>query len=65
MGLFDLPRYWVYVEFANGKRMNVANTDTLSEEEAEKFKNYWEKKADIIKVTLESSDGKVLKEFNY
>lgn len=35
----DLPDNWVYIEFEDGEQKNVANTDTLSKEEAAKYKN--------------------------
>lgn len=67
MGLFDLPENWVYVEFENGERKNIANTDTLNEREATRFKEYWEEAEHkkIVKVTLETSDNKVIKTFTY
>ena len=70
MGLFDLPSKWVYVEYSDGERVNVANTDTLSQGEADSFKGDWEKASSangrvIKKVTLETTSGSVVKSFIY
>ena len=65
MGVFDLPSYWVYVEYENGERKNVANTDTLNETEAKEFKERWENTIPVVKVTLETSNGRIIKEFTY
>ena len=57
-GLF-LPSLWVYVRYEDGKRENVANTDTLSQEEADTYKTRWEtaRKKKVVQVTLESLAG--------
>lgn len=63
-----LPSKWVFVWYASGRVMNVANTDSLSEEEAEKYKQMWDYKrdnAEVIKVTLESNKGTVYKEYEF
>ena len=68
MGLFDLPSKWVYIEYSNGERVNVANTDTLSQGEADSFKDSWEKASNgraIKKVTLETTSGSIVKSFTY
>ena len=58
MSLF-LPEKWVYVTFKGGERINVANTDTLTREEAEKFRDQWERsrKKKVIQVELEDRQG--------
>ncbi len=65
MSLF-LPSNWVYVEYENGRTENVANTDTLTENEAGDFKEMWDTKLHkVVRVTLETSKRKVLKSFTY
>lgn len=61
-----LPSKWVYVQYEDGKKKNVANTDTLSAEEAEKYRAMWEKarKKKVTCVTLEAN-GAVLRRFTY
>lgn len=65
-GLF-LPSLWVYVRYEDGKRENVANTDTLSREEADTYKARWEtaRKKKVIRVTLENALGDTVKSFTY
>ena len=68
MGLFNLPSKWVYIEYSDGERVNVANTDTLSQGEADSFKDDWEKASSgktVKKVTLETSSGDIVKSFTY
>ena len=61
----DLPRYWAVVYFENGDMLNVANTDTLTETEARIYKKTWEHRGKIVKVTLETSGGQVLKNYDF
>ena len=66
MGVFDLPSNWVYIEYEDGTRKNIANTDTLSYSVAFSFyKDWYEEENKIVKMTLETSDGKVLKTFDF
>lgn len=67
MGAFDLPENWVYVEYADGSRENVANTDDLTSNEAKSFKETWERNRNkkVVKVTLESNYGRVIDIFKY
>lgn len=67
MGLFGLPRNWVYVEFDDEKleMENVANQDTLSQKEADEFKEYWSKKAKVKAVLLTDKYGAVIKRYDY
>lgn len=62
-----LPSRWVYVKYKNGKSENVANSDTLSEAEAQKYKERWEsaRKTKVVSVTLEDGTGKVLKSYDF
>ena len=41
--MLSLPRFFVYVYYEDGKSENVANSDTLTYEEALQYKDYWEK----------------------
>lgn len=61
-----LPSQWVYIQYEDGKRENVANTDSLSADEAEKYRAMWEKARGkkVIRVTLEVK-GDVLRAFKY
>ena len=63
-GLF-LPSLWVYVRYEDGKRENVANTDTLSREEADTYKARWEtaRKKKGRQVPLENTVGAPVKSF--
>lgn len=67
MGAFDLPENWVYVEYDDGSRENVANTDDLTSNEAKSFKETWERNRNkkVVKVTLESNYGRVIDIFTY
>lgn len=66
MGAFDLPSNWVYIEYEDGTRKNIANTDTLSYGCALSFYKSWYKEENkIVKMTLETSNGKVLKTFDF
>lgn len=67
MGAFDLPENWVYVEYNDGSRENVANTDDLTSNEAKSFKETWERNRNkkVVKVTLESNYGRVIDIFKY
>lgn len=66
MSLF-LPTSWVFVWFEDGHVKNVANSDTLTAGEAKDYKAAWEKSRGkkIVRVTLETSDGNILKSFTY
>lgn len=62
----DLPSKWVFVWYDSGLVMNVANSDTLSKEEARHYKDMWDfhrNGAEVVKVTLESNKGKIYKEY--
>lgn len=67
MGWFDLPSYWVYVYFDGGVHENVANTDTLSKEEAQWYHDHWSRarNRNVYKVTLEDSHGNILRHFHF
>ena len=66
MSLF-LPTRWVYVWYEDGKMENVANSDTLTLEEARSYKAEWEKarRKKVVRVTLETNDGNILRSFSY
>ena len=60
-----LPSRWVYIHTPR-KKENVANVGGLTQAQADSFRRYWMQKYPVItKVTLETDDGKVLKEYNY
>lgn len=63
----SLPTFWVNVWYENGKKENVANSDTLTAEEASYFKSMWEeaRAEKVVRITLESSDGAIVKSFMY
>ena len=65
--MLSLPSRWVYVWYENGKRENVANTDTLSAEEAQEFKEEWEKARGmkVVAVDLTTSEGRLVKSFTF
>ena len=67
MFTLDLPRYYVWVYYENGKTENVASTDTLSQAEAEEFKAYWEpiRGNKIVRVCLENSQGGIVKGYTF
>ena len=48
------------------QKKSVSNQDTLTQREADEFKNEWRKKGNPdIKVQLLDSDDKLLKEYTY
>lgn len=51
-----LPELWAYVIYADGTELNVANTDTLDEWEAEWYKKMWEHKGKVVAVELRTSN---------
>ena len=65
--MLSLPSRWVFVWYEGGKMENVANTDTLSAEEAREFKDYWEKARGkkVIRVDLQDGKGRLLKSYTY
>lgn len=65
--MLSLPSRWVFVWYEGGKMENVANTDTLSAEEAREFKEEWEKARGkkVVRVDLQDSKGHLLKSFTY
>lgn len=65
--MLSLPSRWVYVWYEDGKRENVANTDTLSAEEAQEFKEEWEKARGkkVVAVDLTTSEGRLVKTFTF
>lgn len=65
--MLSLPSRWVFVWYEDGKMENVANSDTLSTEEAREFKEYWEKARGqkIVRIDLQGSKGHLLKSYTY
>lgn len=65
--MLSLPSRWVFVYYEDGKTENVANTDTLSTDEARAYKERWEKARNkrVIRVELQDSKGNLLKSFSY
>lgn len=41
LGALNMPSKWVYVIFTDGTDVNVANTDTLTRDEAIWYKKEW------------------------
>ena len=65
-GFLSLPDNWVYITYKDGTKKSVSNQDTLTQREADEFKNEWRKKGNpVIKVQLLDSDDKLLKEYTY
>lgn len=62
-----MPSRWVFVWYEGGKTENVANTDTLTAEEAREFKDYWEKARGkkVIRVDLQDNRGNLIKTYTY
>lgn len=66
MGFFDLPTNWIFIEYEDGERKNVANCDVLDRKMAEKYKANWEKpNRKVVKVTLETPHKNVIKTFTF
>jgi hypothetical protein len=66
MGVFDLPSLWVYIWFANGTSKNVANMDSLTPEEAESIRKMWDRPdRKVVRMTLQTSRGKVYREYKF
>lgn len=65
--MLSMPSRWVFVWYEGGKKENVANTDTLTADEAREFKDYWEKARGkkVIRVDLQDSRGNLLKSYTY
>ena len=63
----QLPSMWVYVWFDGGARQSVAHTDDLTSHEAQEFHDRWEKVTGkkILLVTLENSNGNVIKKYRF
>jgi len=62
-----IPKYWVFVVFEDGYRINIAIADTISANFARDASAYWNKHNNghgfVIKVTLEDSNQRVLMEW--
>ena len=67
MGLFDLPRLWAYVWYEDGTRESVANTDTLTRREAERFRDQLQKLRGktVVRVTLEDRKGSQFEKYKF
>jgi len=65
MGAFDLPSNWVYINYKDGHKENVASTDILDKKFADSLYNSWSKKGAIKSIDLVTSDNKVIKTFLY
>jgi len=65
--MLRMPSRWVYVWYEGGKMENVANTDTLTADEAKEFKDYWEKARGkrVVRVDLQDNRGNLLKSYTY
>ena len=65
--MLRMPNRWVYVWYEGGKMENVANTDTLTADEAKEFKDYWEKARGkrVVRVDLQDNRGNLLKSYTY
>lgn len=65
--MLNMPSRRVFVWYEGGKTENVANTDTLTAEEAREFKDYWEKARGkkVIRVDLQDNRGNLIKTYTY
>lgn len=65
-GFLSLPDNWVYVTYSTGDKVNVANQDTLSQGDADYFKQAWDKPhKKVTQVHLETPNGETLKTYTY
>lgn len=60
-----VPTNRVYVEFEDGRRDCVYNVDTLYPCEALAIKNDVERNGKGVKITLETSSGQLLEQYDY
>ena len=65
--MLRMPNKWVFVHYEDGAVENVANTDTLSAQEALKFKERWEaaRGKKVVRVTLENKNEDILRTYTY
>ena len=60
----EMAKYWVFVTFEDGYRINVANADTLTTKFARSCEKYWNYHNNghgiVIRVTLEDSNNRVI-----
>lgn len=67
MGYFDLPSRWVFVYFKDGLMLNVENTDSFSDAEAQQVANEWtnsnrgKEHGEVVRVDFQDNRGKLLK----
>lgn len=68
MGYFiGLPSRWVYVYFKDGLMLNVKNTDTFSDAEAQAVADMWtassrgEKHGEVVRVDFRDRNDNLLK----
>ena len=65
-GFLSLPNNWVYVMYEDGHIVNVANQDTLTEQQARYYKKAWELEDNsIVEVFLETSKGEKIVSYEY
>ena len=63
----SLPRLWVFIEYEDGRKENVGNTDTLDTDEAHYFWKMWNKpkeKQYVRYVSLENKE-KVYEKYEF
>lgn len=62
-----LPSRWVYVCYEDGTEEDVAITDNISVDEAQKYKDEWEnaRGKKVIRVELRSNGGHLMYGFKY
>lgn len=67
MGYFSLPSRWVYVYFKDGLVLNVMNTDSFNDAEAQQTAEEWtnssrgKQHGEVVRVDFQDNRGKLLK----
>lgn len=60
-----LPELWVYVIYADGTELSVANTDTLTKAEADEYKKQWEHRGEVVSVELRTPSDDLVAKYWY
>lgn len=63
----SLPKFWVNAWYEDGETENASNSDTLTVGEASYFKSMLEeaRKKKVVRITLETINGDIIKVFRY
>lgn len=68
LNVLDLPSLWVFIEYEDGRRENVGNTNTLDADEAHYFWKLWNKEKEnnyhVRYVSLEDK-GQVYEKYEF